>query len=41
MFFDSWEELCDYERLIVNQELVDDECYNLILGGHAPKKFFT
>jgi hypothetical protein len=38
-FFDSWEELCDYERQIVNQELVDDdECYNLILGGHAPKE---
>lgn len=38
-FFDSWEELCDYERQIVNQELVDSaECYNLVLGGHMPKE---
>ena len=38
-FFDSWEELCDYERQIVNQELVDSaECYNLVLGGHTPKE---
>jgi hypothetical protein len=38
-FFDNWEELCDYERFVVNQELVDsNECYNLVLGGHCPKE---
>ena len=38
-FFDNWEELCEHERYIVNQELVDnDECYNLVLGGHSPKE---
>ena len=38
-FFDSWDEMCNYERIIVNQDLVDnDECYNLVLGGHSPKE---
>ena len=38
-FFDSWEELCEHEKKIVNQDLVDSyECYNLTLGGHTPKE---
>lgn len=38
-FFDSWEELCEHERMIVNQEMIDkSECYNLVLGGHTPKE---
>lgn len=35
-FFDTREELSDYEEIIVNESLIhDDDCYNISLGGET------
>ena len=34
-FFDTIEELSDYEKLIVNEKLLEDpNCYNMVKGGY-------
>lgn len=34
-FFNSWDELCEYENNVVNETLLTDpNCYNLINGGY-------
>lgn len=38
-FFDNWDDLCSYERLMVTEELVkDSNCYNMVIGGQSPKE---
>ena len=38
-FFNDWESLCSYEKIIVTEELVkDSNCYNMVLGGQSPKE---
>lgn len=43
-FFDNWDDLCNYEKSIVTEDLVKDyNCYNMVLGGQSPKEevFFS